>query len=286
MSSGANRTGQILSGRFRLDQVIGSGGQAVVYRATDLRDGDQVAVKVLNDRMARDSDWVERMFREGEALAKLSGTAAVRVLAQAWTDDGAMGLVMELLEGVDLEDHLALLEKQGTRMSPGDLLRILDPIAVTLEAAHGEGIIHRDLKPSNIFLMRSGGVRLMDFGFAKFVRKRRMTAQGVVPGSPSYISPEAWKLNAGPIDQHADIYAFGAVTFRALAGQPPFVAPGIVELMRMVTEAPRPSLRTFRPELPPAMDDWMRQSLAIEPSDRFVRIRGQMSALRGCLAGT
>jgi serine/threonine-protein kinase len=278
-----DRTGQLLGARYRLEGVIGRGGQSVVYRARDERDGDRVAIKVLNDRVARESDWVERMFREAEAMARLSGTAAVRVLDQTWTDDGAMGLVMELLDGVDLEDQLVALEARGLALPAHDLVRLADPIALTLEAAHAEGIVHRDLKPSNIFLLRDGSVRLLDFGFAKFVRKRRLTALGTIPGSPSYIAPEAWKQSADKLDHRADVYGFGAVVFRALGGHPPFVAPHPLELMKLVTEAERPSLRALRPDLPAPIDDWVRQSLAIDPDQRFNRVRGQMAALRASL---
>ncbi len=277
-----DRTGELVGDRYRLDEVVGRGGQSVVYRARDLRDGDEVAVKVLNDRVARDSEWIERMFRESEAMARLLGTAAVRVLGQAWTSDGAMGIVMELLRGRDLEDHLVELEARGERMTPATLLRILGPIATTLDSAHAQGIVHRDLKPSNVFVLDppgSGGVRLLDFGFVKFVRKRGPTAAGVVAGSPTYISPEAWKSGSSNLDHRVDVYAFGALVFRALGGRPPFETTDLRELVTRVTSAPRPSLCALRPELPPEIDDWIGQSLAIRPEDRFLRIGAQMKAL-------
>jgi serine/threonine protein kinase len=280
--SSADRTGSILSGRFRLDQVVGRGGQSVIYRARDLRDGDDVAIKVLNDDVARDAEWVERMFRESEAMASLLGTAAVRVFGQAWTEDGSMAIVMELLHGVDLEEHLTQLEARGETLSPEALLEILAPVAKTLDAAHQRGIVHRDLKPSNVFVLEpvpKGGVRLLDFGFAKFVRRRGPTAHGTIAGSPSYIPPEAWREGSGGLDQRVDVYAFGAVVFRALGGRPPFDASDLIAMVREVTQGERPSLRQLRPELPVEIDAWVEQSLAIDPGRRFLRVGGQFAAL-------
>ncbi len=272
------RAGQVIAGRYKLLGLIDKGGQGHVYRAVDQVDGQELAIKVLIDQGSRDPTFRERMFREARAMASLTGTAAVRVLDQRWSDDGALCLVMELLHGKDFEDYLRNLEAQGQRLAPAELLRLIEPIVHTLEVAHDRGILHRDLKPANIFVLDGGGVRLVDFGFAKFVRERRFTADGFIAGSPSYIAPEIW-LDAKHIDHRIDVYSLAAVIFRALAGKAPFESKDLVEVLKLATRAARPSLRAFRPELRPAVDDWVEHALAIDPNERFHRVRAMWTAL-------
>jgi eukaryotic-like serine/threonine-protein kinase len=276
------RVGQIIGGRYKLEEKLDKGGQGTIYRARDLVDHEQVAVKVIADAVAMNSEWRERMFREARALASLSGTAAVRVLDQRWAEDGALCLIMELLKGSDLEDYLHAAEERGERLQVSALTALFEPIVGTLEVAHDRGILHRDLKPANIFVLEGGGVRLLDFGFAKFVRERRFTADGFVAGSPSYIAPETWR-DAKTLDQRIDVYSLAAVIFRALAGSAPFVSDDIAVILRQATSAPRPSLHALRPDLPKYVDDWVQQALAINPDERFVRVRAMWAALRGAL---
>jgi serine/threonine protein kinase len=282
------RLGHVVGGRYRLDLEVGRGGQSIVYRATDLRDGDLVAVKVLDEKLAGDSKFRERMFREARAMTVLTGTAAVRVLDQVWAPDGALCLVMELLIGAELDDYLVGFESNQGRLPLGHLGWIFDPIVRTLEMAHGEGIVHRDLKPANIFVLqgaaRDGGrVRLLDFGFAKFTRMPSMTEFGSAAGSPTYMAPECWKGNPYELDHRIDVYSLGAVLFRVLAGTPPFPRTTLGELMIKVTQEARPSLRAYRPDLPADVDHWVEQALAIEPSQRFVKVTGMWLALKAIL---
>src|SRR5262249_52772620 len=163
---------------------------------------DEVALKVL--KPDTNAEATERMFREARAMATLHGTAAVRVLDQQWTQDGAMCLVTELLHGKPLDETLEAIEARGELADVPWIVGLMEPVVTTLQAAHGMGIVHRDLKPANIFVLdparaptaRSGAatgsmaaslpVRLLDFGFAKFTRLRGLTAEGMVAGSPSY----------------------------------------------------------------------------------------------------
>lgn len=265
-----DRIGHVVGRRYQLLSILGEGGQGAVFRARDLRDGDEVAVKML--KPGADADSTERMFREANAMAQLHGTSAVRVLDQQWTEDGAMCLVTELLEGQPLDAYLESIEARGERASVALVVNVIEPVVKTLHAAHHIAIVHRDLKPANIFVLssaRGGGVRLIDFGFAKFQRLKGLTAEGMVAGSPSYIAPETWRNRKDVIDHRVDVYAIGAVIFRCLAGQPPFNKPDLIQLLKEVTTAPRPSLHAFRPDLPKTIDDWVQQALAIEPDERF-----------------
>jgi serine/threonine-protein kinase len=278
-SAAPDRTGEVIAGRYRLVAQLDKGGQGVVYRAIDQKHGDEVAIKVLTGNSAQDAEWRERMMREAHALTVLTGTSAVRIFHQAWTDDGAFCLVTELLRGKDFEEHLLALEQRSERLTPTELAKLLDPVVDTLEAAHDSGILHRDIKPRNLFVLENGGVRLLDFGFAKFTRMRAVTQAGMVAGSPSYIAPEIWK-GAEHFDQRIDVYAMAAVAFRALSGRTPFDGKGMKEVLTQVTTAPRPSLFALRPDLNPAVDDWVELALAIEPEQRFERVRGMWNALR------
>src|SRR5687767_10258347 len=172
-----DRSGEILADRYELREVLGRGGQSEVYRARDRKAGDDVAVKVL--RGTADPDAVERMYREAFAMSSLQGTAAVRVLHQVRAGDGSMALVMELLKGRDLDEELFELEGRNERMPLDELVRIMVPVVATLAAAHERGIIHRDVKPGNIWLIHAaygGGVRVLDFGFAKLMRAISITS--------------------------------------------------------------------------------------------------------------
>jgi len=278
-SSAPNRIGQLIGKRYEVLSLLGQGGQSSVYRARDRRDGDEVALKVL--KPGADAESTERMFREARAMASLQGTAAVRVLDQQWTDDGAMCLVTELLAGEPLDELLDTTEGQGRLLDVDTVVRLLDPVVRTLSAAHEVGIVHRDLKPGNIFVMSGNrGVRLLDFGFAKFTRLRGLTAEGMIAGSPSYIAPEAWAGKYELLDHRVDVYGIGAVIFRCLAGIAPFASKDIGALLKDVTSAPRPSLKAARPDLPDAIDDWVVQTLAIDPRQRFQTVQATWRAFR------
>lgn len=278
-ASAQDRTGELIGARYELAELIASGGQGHVYRARDTKDGDWVAVKVLRTEFAQDTQWRERMYREARALCTLSGTSAVRVFDQKWAADGALCIVMELLEGLHFEDVLQLREARGLVMSPEALLPILTPVVDTLEVAHRNAIIHRDLKPANIFVMTDGSVRLLDFGFAKFERLMAMTKFGQVAGSPSYLAPESWGGDSSVLDRRVDVYGLASVVFRALTRQPPFQGD-IVALLRQVTTAPRPKLTLLRPDLPMALDDWSETALAISPAQRFDSVRAMWNAFQ------
>ena len=201
-----DRCGEVVGDRYRLVALLDRGGQAAVYRGVDLRMGDEVAIKVLVPPKKSDASWHDRMLREVHALTVLAGTAAVRVFHQVWGDDGTLFLIMELLRGANLETCLDAAKEHGKILGLADLRPIIEPVVSTLETAHAAGILHRDLKPGNIFVQNDGSVRLLDFGFAKFLRMRSVTLAGHVAGSPSYIAPECWKETTESLDQRIDVY--------------------------------------------------------------------------------
>jgi len=273
----------VLDDRYELQEIIGRGGHGVVYRAFDRVLGTDVAIKFLHDSIAVDPQYNIRMLREAQVMAALTGTSAIRVYGLNTTPDGALFLVMELLAGRDLDTYLADLEDGGRRLSVYRLFELLDPIVDTLEAAHVRGIVHRDLKPGNIFVLDSGGARLLDFGLAKVMAAAPLTNSGMVAGSPSYIAPEVWKGNPRVLDHRIDVYSLGAIVFRALSGAVPFGGSDMLEKLALVTTAERPSLHQLRPDLSPEIDAWVAEVLAIDPDLRFYQVRGMWNALRGIL---
>jgi serine/threonine-protein kinase len=281
----SERIGTLVKQRYRLDALIGAGGQGAVYRALDLVDGREVAVKVLHEESDRDPTSRERLKREAHALEVTVGTAAVQLYDQAFTSDGRICLVTELLQGMDLAEALARRERAGMRAAPHELSFLFEPIVATLDRAHAHDIVHRDLKPENVFLQQTDGatrVRLMDFGFARFQKLKPLTVQGFVAGSPSYIAPEIWQ--GQPVTTGADVYALGAMMYRVLAGRTAAPSEVLVEVFRWATSGPRPSLHALRPDLPAAVDAWVEQALAIAPAQRFPSPRATLDALLSALA--
>lgn len=278
------RLGSVLGGRYELTAVLGSGGQSAVYKARDRRDGDEVAVKVLLP--TTDPSQIERMYREAFAMSSLQGTAAVRVLHQVIDPDGTRGLVMELLHGCDLLDWLEAREAKGVKLRPDELRKLAEPLVQTLEIAHANGIVHRDIKPPNVWVIddaHGGGVRLLDFGFAKLTRNVGITDADSVAGTPTFIAPEVFMLGAAKADSRCDVYSLAVLFFRCLSGRVPFEAKSIYELLKKVTTAPRPSLHALRPDLSKDVDDWVNIALAVDRDHRFERVRAMWNALNGCL---
>ncbi len=278
----AYTSGDVIDGRYEILSVIGQGAHGVVYQAKDQLLGSQVAVKCLHGDVASEPGFKTRMAREARAMGALSGTAAAQVLAFGKTDDGGMFIAMELVQGRDFEIYLRDLERHGSRLGVPKLVELLGPIVDTLEAAHAINIIHRDLKPGNIMVLDGPGrgpVRLLAFGLAKDLKADPLTADGMIAGSPGYMAPEVWRGKPDLLDHRVDVYSFGAIVFRALAGSPPFDATQPLDkILIAVLRAPRPSLCARREDLPPAIDAWVEQALAIKPDDRFQTPRALWSA--------
>lgn len=274
--------GDLIDGRYKVLEPIGSGGQGVVFRAVDCQTGAEIALKCLNDSTTSEPLFRTRMEREARAMGALAGTSATQIFAFNKAETGTLYIAMELLEGEDLEQHLRRLEASGQRLSVNRVLELLEPVAATLDLAHARGILHRDIKPANIFVLARpvrGPVRLLDFGLAKDLSAAALTKDGTVMGSPSYIAPEVWKGKPQELDVRIDVYSLGAVIFRALAGQVPFSGKGTMQLLLAVTRGKRPSLHALRPDLPAAIDAWVERALAVLPNDRFSSVRELWNAL-------
>jgi serine/threonine protein kinase len=274
-SQALSLVGHIVAERFRLMEVVGRGGHAVVHRALERGSDRELAMKILRVDTELSGELEMRLEREFDVLAALEGTAAPRVHG-LFRHDGALCLAMELLRGQDLDDYLRDVESQGRRMEVSELVEYLEPVVATLERAHAKGIVHRDVKPGNVFVLGRGGpggVRLLDFGLAWSEISEPITRDGIVIGSPSYIAPEVWAGNPRALDLRVDVYSLGAIVFRALGGRVPFPVNSLHEKLVAATTAARPSLSALRTELPGSVDGWVERALAIDPARRFQSVR-------------
>jgi serine/threonine-protein kinase len=213
--------GDVISGKYRLVRMLGTGGMGDVWLAHNETLDIDVAIKLMRAE-AGAGDGEDRLLREARAAARLGHPAIVRVFDFGTTDFGEPFIVMELLEGEDLATRLA----DHGRLSATKAVRSLLPVAHALVAAHSKGIVHRDLKPENIFLSRTEGDRIqpkvVDFGIAKIDRgSLRLTQKGTVLGSPGYMSPE--QARGEDADHRADIWSFCVVLYETLTGTQPFV---------------------------------------------------------------
>jgi len=261
-----NLVGTTLSGKYRLDRVLGEGGMATVYRATHVRNASKVAVKVLHPDVARDKDLRTRFLREGYAANTVGHSGTVRVLDDDVTKDGLVYLVMDLLEGKTLSCD--------ERLSPSELVHVLDGLLEVLEAAHKKNVIHRDIKPENLFLTKDGELKILDFGIAKIHGSHLTTGTF---GTPAFMGPEQ-ALGKG-VDALSDLWAVGATAFTLLTGL--YVhegsSPGAV-LVRAATKPARPIL-TVAPEVPEELAQIVDKALAFDKRDRWPSAKAMRAAL-------
>jgi len=272
-----SRLGQVIGDRFRLDAAIGRGAMAEVYQALDLVTQAFVALKILRHTHVDDAVSLARFAREAEVQAKLRHRNVAALLATGVTDKHEPYLALELLRGKSLRSVLKAEGKIPARRAASYAFQALNG----LTAVHAASVLHRDLKPANIMLEPSAGpvdrVVLIDFGFATFEGGAKLTLQGTVVGSLTYIAPE--RLRGEGTDQRADLYAMGVILFELLAGRPPFVAAEDFDLIDQHLNAEPPRLRELDPAMPAVLDDVLARALAKPPADRFADALEMASAL-------
>ncbi|MGE3676263.1 MAG: serine/threonine-protein kinase, partial [Polyangiaceae bacterium] len=215
-------SGRLISGRYRLEELLGEGGMGVVWRAYDLELGRLVALKFMRGAALFDAGSVTRFRQEAQALARVQVPHVVQVFEYG-ADLQAPYIVMELLKGEDLGQRL----KRLGRLSPVVAVEVVSPVANALQVAHAAGVVHRDLKPGNIFLAQVGGaevVKLLDFGVAKLVDDTLdadATQTSELMGVPHYMSPEHTH-SPKHVDGRTDLWALAVILYRALTGERPF----------------------------------------------------------------
>lgn len=286
------RVGQVLNEKYTLERMLGMGGMAAVYLARH-RNGAKVAVKILHSNFARNEQVRERFLREAYAANKVDHHGVAQVLdddiVRGGVDDGAVYLVMELLDGESLEDRAG----RAPPIDEQELLRVLDSVLDVLEAAHAHGVVHRDLKPDNIFLARDPEdgrlkVKVLDFGLARLQEVASSTQFGLALGTPSYMSPEQAAGRADEIDGRTDIFAMGATGFRLLTSRRIHEEENIVMLVARMATEPAPPIRSVAPDVSPAIAAIIDKALAFERADRYQtasEMRADVQALRAASVG-
>src|SRR5918995_1935440 len=262
MASGDPLIDTLFDGRYLIIRKLGSGGMANVYLAHDQELGRRVAIKILDDRHARDAQFVERFRREAQNAAGLSHPSIVSIYDRGEAE-GTDYIAMEHVEGRTLKE---LLVARGP--SPlGIAIDYTRQILSALRFAHRNGIVHRDIKPHNVIVDGEGRVKVMDFGIARAGAASQMTEAGSIIGTAQYLSPE--QARGAPVDQTSDLYSTGIVLYELLTGTVPFNGETPVEIaMKHLSQVPAaPS--THRPEIPRDLDYVALRALAKDPSDRY-----------------
>ena len=263
---------------YRLEERIGQGGMAVVFRARDERLGRLVALKILAPALAGDAEFQRRFISESRAAAAIDDPHIVPVYA-AGEADGMLFIAMRYVAGGDAQ---SLLNREGP-LPPDRVAAIISPVAWALDAAHHAGLVHRDVKPSNMLMDVQPGrpdhVYLSDFGLSKAVASTSgMTRAGMVMGTLDYISPE--QIAGKPVDGRTDQYALACSAFELLAGSPPFRRDEPTAMIYAHLSESPPQLTSRRPGLPPAVDGILSRALAKARDDRYASCGQFADALR------
>jgi serine/threonine-protein kinase len=247
---------------YVVGEQLGTGGFGRVFRARHAMIGREVAIKVLHRRYASDPDVLARFVAEARVVNQIPHPGIVEIFDFGTLADGRQFFIMELLTGKSVRQ---LLLERG-RLELAEALPILRGIADAVEAAHAAGIAHRDLKPDNVFVCSDGRIKLIDFGLAKLTHDAtRLTQSGLVFGTPRYMSPE--QCRGQVVDTRTDLYAFGALAYHVLVGNPPFAGDALELALHQLNDvALAPSQRC--PGVPPHVDDVILALLAKDPNNR------------------
>ncbi|HZC60817.1 MAG TPA: serine/threonine-protein kinase, partial [Streptosporangiaceae bacterium] len=265
---------------YRLDEQIGRGGMAVVYRAYDIRLERPVAIKVLSPELARDEAFRQRFIRESRTAAAVDHPNIIPIF-EAGEANGVLFIAMRFVHGPNVQE---LVDAEGP-LSAARACHIITQVAAGLEAAHSHGLVHRDVKPGNMLLDMAGGgdypghTYLSDFGLSKrALSVSALTSTGQFLGTLDYVAPE--QIEARAVTGRADEYALACSAFTMLTAHPPFVRDESVAVMWAQISAPPPALTSRRPDLPAAVDEVMAKALAKVPTERYGTCPEFAAALR------
>jgi hypothetical protein len=272
------KPGQLLAGRYRIEELVGEGGMSRVYRARDEVLERLVAIKVLHEHFGRDPAYVERFRREARAIAKLAHPNIVTVIDRG-EFDGRQFIVFEHVSGETLE---SLVEREAP-LPVTRALTIAHQVARALAFAHDRGIVHRDVKPHNVLLAPEGAAKVTDFGIARSLEPDdTLTDAGTLLGTSHYIAPE--QASGQPVDARSDQYSLGVVLYELLTGEVPYPGDNAMAVAMRHLRDPVPSVRARRPGLSPRVDAIVARALAKKPRDRFPSVEAMAAALEAALA--
>ena len=264
---------RIIGQRYRLQEQIGRGGMATVFRAHDLQLDREVAVKIMRPDLGDDAQFIVRFEAEARRAASVTHPNVVSVYDVG--TDGSPYMVMELIRGGDVAKALA----SDGRMDPARAAALAADTAGALQAAHDAGLVHRDVKPGNILLATDGRARVADFGIARATGEDGLTQTGATLGSVEYFSPE--QARGEPVTPASDVYALGVVLYEMLTGHRAFAGDSPYAVATARLGQPPPDPRTVVPDLPAELAEITKRAMALEPSERF----GSAGEMRQQLVG-
>ena len=273
--------GRTLSGRYKIEALLGQGGMSAVYKATDPNLKRVVAIKLIHPHLSTDPSFVLRFESEASAVASLRHPNIVQVY-DFNNDSGVYYMVLEFIPGETLQDRMSRLSNTGRQFSIQDALKFTINICDAVGYAHQRGMVHRDIKPANIMLDVQGQAILMDFGIVKILGGDSHTSTGAVVGTARYMSPEI--IRGEVADHRSDIYSLGVTLYEMLSGRPPFVADSAMTLMMMHLNDPVPDVRDFRKDAAPELVEILEKCLAKDRNDRYLSAAELAADLRRALA--
>lgn len=276
--------GTLVGGRYRLTRLMRAGGMGAVYEGVQLGLGRRVAVKVLVRELAADRQAVARFRREAEVTAGIGHPHVVQLFDFGALPSGVPFLVMEYLDGEDLDQRL---QRTG-RLSARAVVHIVAQVASALDAVHAKGIVHRDLKPANLFVVRAHGkldfMKVLDFGISKVVAAAtRITAPTEVLGTPTYMAPEQATGQVDDVDHRSDQWALACIAHELLAGRPPFAGDNVASLLYQVIHQDPPALADAVLGVSEAMEAVLRRALSKRRTDRYPTMTAFARALQAAL---
>jgi serine/threonine-protein kinase len=264
--------GQTIAGKYRLNSLLGTGGMATVWSATNVFTEREFAMKFMHPQVARTPEAARRFLLEAKVSARINHPNIIEVIDVGQAEDGSLFLVMELLTGTSLDVGV---QQQKPPMLLFEFMLIMREVAQALAAAHRSGVVHRDLKPTNVFLHqdRDGRVvpKILDFGVSKILEDEKNTALtivGTVLGSPLYMSPEQ-AMGAEGIDGRTDVFAFGSILFEALSGTRAFDAPNFNALIVTIATTQPKKIDDVAPQLPEPLRALIRECVVTDKAKRL-----------------
>ena len=268
--------GAVLSGKYRIDGVLGEGGMAIVYAVTHLRNTARLAVKVLHEASALKGNIRARFVREGKVANSVNHPGAVQMIDDGIAEDGSPYLVMEHLNGVSVD-------QLGSRAIPlNAALNIAYQVLDVLRAAHENGIIHRDIKPANLFVLRSGRVKVLDFGISRLhdgAEPFDSQATGSVMGTPFFMAPEQARADASEIDTRTDLFAVGATLFTLISGKYLHTGDDSRQVVVQAATQCARSLASVAPGTPQAVVDLVAKAVAYDSAARWGSAQAMQEAV-------